>query len=169
MTMNSTTPNAIAIVRFDAALERYISARDHLNNLAPATTLAQEEAAGVAFSAAEDALLVTKATTVEHLRVKAEVLWADSASTPTVEARLAFLADTRALAGEGPSRVLNAASWLRWFESRGGGWIVREGEIVLLVPDNGDAKCAMHELAATGGREQVFALIRSRQTAQAAA
>lgn len=127
-----------------------------------------EEQLFAAWSAAEEAVIQTPAETVSDLRCKAEILWGNASSMPSDTEIAAFLADMRRLTNE-PSRTFDAAQWLAWFEHQGGGWIEREGEILLLIPDKAGFENVMWPLNVCDGRNAVFALIRERMATREAA
>lgn len=152
---------------FAEALTAYHSAKDYLNGLSESVSHEESDRAGDSYSLSHDRLIATPARSISDLRAKMEVVWADKASTPSAETVLAILADCHRLTNYEPSRAFNAAEWLDWFERNGGGWIEREGEMLLLVPEASDSSLdpmdgIMHELAAFNGAGQVKALIRKR-------
>lgn len=158
--------------RFAIALSDFLAARTTLNSLPPSVTNDVETACGDAFTYAEDRLISTPAKTVSDLRAKMEVIWNDPAALPTPETIRAVMADVHALTDHEPSRIFDAPAWLAWFEQQGGGWIEREGEIILLIPDKSDLNRMddiMHELAACDGRDAVCNVIRERSREKLAA
>ena len=70
------------------------------------------------------------------------------------------MADLHRLTGREGSRLFGAGAWLEWFERHGGGWIERDGEIVLMFPDRAGNRGAMdsimHELETCDARGAVL-------------
>lgn len=155
--------------QFDEDLAAYLETRDFLNNLQQGTSREDERRAEVDYNGARDRVTTSPALSPAELRAKAEIIWGDRESTPCEESRLSFLQDLQRLTDHAPSMVLDVPGWLSWFERSGGGWVQRDEEIVLLVPEDGRADGAMFELAAHGAREQVFEHIRKRNPAREAA
>lgn len=154
---------------FAAALDAFVFARDALNNQ-PANSAAEaEDFHSEAYHGTFDRLMKTKAADVSDLRAKLEALWEDPQATPRTEHMLAIMQDMLALTDAEPSRTFNPAIWLQSFERFGGGWIERNGELVLLVPHgstDGYTQDAINDLMFTleacHGRFAVIAAIRAK-------
>lgn len=160
---------------FAAALEAYIYARDALNNQPDANSNEQCELLSDAYQSAHERLITTKVADVSDFRAKMEALWEDPHSIPPVQYLQAMMQDLLVLTDAEPSRTFNAEHWLHHFERFGGGWIERNGELVLLVPHgstDGYTQDAiadlMFTLEACHGRDAVIEAIRSKTSLLAA-
>lgn len=160
---------------FAAALDAYIFARDALNNQPDNTSVEAEEFHSEAYHGAFDRLMKAMAADVSDLRAKMESLWEDPQALPCPEHMQAIMQDLLALTDAEPSRTFNADTWLRNFERFGGGWIERNGELVLMVPHgstDGYTQDAiddmMFTLEACHGRPAVIEAIRAKTTRLAA-
>lgn len=165
MKMDTITP-VRAQSRFDEVLADYNQHREWLDNLPVQSDADIETRFMDALGAAEQRLLRTPVGNVSDLRAMAEIIWQDRDGLPSSKMLSAFFDNLRRLDGNAPSRTFNPAPWLDWFERHGGGWIERDGEIVLLVP-HGERDLitdAMWQLETRGALEQVKALIREQGT-----
>lgn len=160
---------------FAAALSTYIFARDALNNQPPSNTADEGELLSDAYQNAYDRLLNTQAADLSDVRAKMEVLWEDANSLPRPEHLQSLMQDLVALTDAEPSRTFNAETWLHNFERFGGGYIERNGELVLLVPHgstDGYTQDAisdlMFTLEACHGRPAVVEVIRAKNSRLAA-
>ena len=126
-----------------------------------------ESAASDALSSAENELFSTPAGTIGDFRAKFEIAFPDTYTSISDLALRGLFADLRRLDGDAPSRTFDARKWLARFEQLGGGWVDREGEIVLLVPDGARIEYPLWELDTRGAREAVYDLIRERGTSGA--
>lgn len=149
-------------LRFEEALAAYIATREWFNQLPTDLDYIDEERAGDAYATALNRVLDTPAVTIKQIRDKAEILFGEERVPASPDTVLPLMHDLHRLAGGGPSRVFSSRSWLKWFERRGGGWVERDGEIILLTPDNGDADDALYLLAANNARTQAIEAIRER-------
>jgi hypothetical protein len=158
---------------FANALSLSLAAIQRLNNLPEGISLEDEEIVSHAYSTLEDRLIATPAATISDLRAKMEVVFHDIAATPRPETLLTLMRDLHSLTGHEPSRYFDPAAWLKWFQRWGGGWVEREGEIILVVPDGpnapGPIKDVMFELEACDARKLVEQFIRERSPEKHAA
>ena len=152
---------------FSQALIRYLAARDYLNALQRGTAVEEEDRASAAFMDAEHNLMRTPAPHISALRTKFDVLLLDPNAVPTRDYTLALFTDFQRLTGERVSHLFEPERWLRWFEEWGGAYCVRGAEVFLLQPKGSDLGDHLFELEASGGKEAVFALIRSRTAMEA--
>lgn len=160
---------------FAAALSAYIYARDTLNDQPLSNSVEQDDMYSEAYHGALDRLLKTRAADVSDLRAKMEALWEDPQTLPRADQMLAIMQDLLALTDLEPSRTFNAESWLYDFERFGGGWIERNGELLLMVPQGSTAGRTqdavadlMFTLEACHGRSAVINAIRAKTTLLAA-
>lgn len=163
MEIDTTTATA-AQSRFDKMLTTYLQRRSFFDGLPSDTSEEEEEAYSASFSRAEKDFLRVPAKTLSQLRSKAEIIWNDGGSCPGEEMVSLFFADLLDLTDHSPSQTFNAEEWLRWHERCGGGWVERDGEIILLFPDrpNGGASDVCWALDTRDGSEAVKQLIRER-------
>lgn len=169
-TATTIAPNAHASdSKFAIALATWRRRRDHQEAMPLNGCQEAEDDAWAATAYAEDVLVRTPAQTLSDLRAKAEIIWCDAGSVPSDEYVAAFFADLCNLTGNEQSRTFDAAGWLSWFERIGGGWVEREGDIILMAPDQDQLKDAFWMLNTRGGREAVKAVIRERIASQEAA
>lgn len=154
---------------FAAALAAHNFARDALNNQPPSTGEDENDLLADAYATALDRLLKTNAADVSDLRAKMEVLFEDTHSIPRADHVQSIMQDLLALTDAEPSRTFNPDTWLQSFERMGGGWIERNGELVLLVPHgstDGYTQDAINDLMFTleacHGRFAVIAAIRAK-------
>ena len=115
--------------------------------------------------AAEGRIIETPADTIEELRTKLEVMFADPHAMPNDAERLAVLRDFHRLTDE-PSRVFDPELWLARYEKLGGGWIRANGEIMLgrtlKSPNAERLEAHLAVLDRFDGGEAVIALIAER-------
>lgn len=163
------SPDALseALGTFSQALIRYLAARNYLNALAPGTRIEEEDRASAAFMDAEHCLMRTAAPNLSALRAKFDVLLLDPNAIPSRDYTLALFADFQRLTGGRVSHLFEPERWLQWFGEWGGAYCVRGDEIFLLQPKGTDLGDHLFELEASGGKEAVFDLIRSRTAMEA--
>ena len=165
---NHTTTTTTEQSAFTRALDEWLSNRRALDAL-PVTDTEVETRFMDALSAAERRLFKATPKTIADVRALAEIAWQDADSLPPRELVASILMNLRRLDNDAPSRTFNPEAWLSWFERSGGGWVEREGEIILLVPSTGNNVAdAMWQLETLGGLEQVRELIRQRHVPQTA-
>lgn len=149
---------------FAQNLQEYVRRRDMLNRLPADTSNQCEDAYCDLHDAAEKRLINTPAKSIADLRAKAEAIWTSPHSVMPIDAVMRFFADLSRLDAS-PSRTFDASYWLEVYESNGGGWIERDGEIILI--NNRDAGCMaelLFELDTRDGMDAVKASIRERRT-----
>ena len=159
----TTTPSA-----FDAALSTYVARRDTLNGLPHDADQASEDSLADLLTAAERRLIDTPTTKISDIRAIAEMIWCSPDAVPDAYQLRRLFEELRRLDDDGPCRTFNAAHWLAWFERNGGGWIDRDGEIILVAPANGAADLvedALWYLETRDGIAQVKEHIRNKPKA----
>ena len=152
---------------FSEALVRYLAARDYLNALKLGAGIEEEERASVAYMEAEHKLMETPAPDISAVRTKFDVLLLDPNASPTRDYMLLLFADFQHLTGGRVSYLFEPDRWLQWFEAHGGAYCVRGEEVFLLQPKGTDLSEQFFELEASGGREAVDELIKSRMATEA--
>lgn len=120
--------------RFQKALAVWIARRNELNDAPLDIGQQREDELTDLLYAAEEKVLSESPTTLSELRALAEMIFQDRGSMPSPHLLSALFAGIRKLDGNGPSPTLNAKDWLRYFERENGGWVERDGEIVLIHP-----------------------------------
>lgn len=128
---------------------------------------ANEQALLDSLHASECSLLEETPQTVADLRALAEIIWQDQDGVPSSEMLRSFFRALRTLTGGEPSQTFDAGAWLNWFETHNGGWIERDGDILLLWPEGDNAAMQLDDLRfvleTRAGHAQVIAEIRRRQ------
>ena len=168
----TTTATTRPQSRFDEALTEYLRERDRLEAMPVETTSREDEGRAMeAMAAAERRLFNKTPQTVGDVRVLAEIAWRDPDSIPDVSMIGAVINGLRQLDGNTPSRTFEPESWLRNYERLGGGWTNVEGEVSLLapVPTHDGLQAMLWELDTRGGREQIKAAIRAKDSAASVA
>lgn len=153
--------------RFESAFARYLFALDRLRT----ETDDSDEMTGHltdALVTAENAVMQEPATSLDELRAKADIVFMDANSIAPDRHVWAFFADLIRLTGNTPSRVFDPARWLEWYERLGGGWIVHDGKVRLMWPEDERLDDCLAELKMRGGKGAVMDLIRARPRAKAA-
>ena len=161
MTTNTTTKPQD---KFSEALETFLTRRQYLDNLPEGISPECDDAASDAFLAAEERLIAIPAQSVSDLRVKAEILWQETASLPNQTSIGHFFSDLHRLTGDETSRVFEPESWLRFWERNSGGYVEQGGAIVLVnaKPDDERTTDLLAELRWHGGEPAVKAIIRQQ-------
>lgn len=160
---------------FADAVKAYNYARDALENQPDDTSAEQSELLSDAYSSAYERVITMRAADISDFRAKMEVLWEDPHSTPSATYLQSLMQDLIALTDAEPSRTFDAKLWLYHFERNGGGYIERDGELVLMVPHVVKDSTArdvlddlMFSLEACQGRLAVIEAIKRRNGALAA-
>lgn len=149
---------------FDRTLAEYLHARDTLNAMPIDTTSGEDEQLAMdAVTAAERRLFKQKPQNIGDVRALAEILWADPDSIPCQE-MIGTVLKGLCQFDCAPSRVFDAARWVERYREWGGGWVVNDGDVQLLMPvPAGDVlEALMWELQTRGGEGQVKGIIRNR-------
>lgn len=102
---------------------------------------------------------------IDHIRWKAEVLWGDG-GLPNSEDVVRFLADLAQLSGGNVSPLFNADRWIDRFSELGGAWVVNDGKVHLLTPDNNSLAGVMAQLDIYAGRPAVEARLLERHASK---
>lgn len=147
--------------RFDEALDVWRERDEYLSSL-PYDDQARNDAAVDAKCAAENAIFALPCETIHDLRAKLELIFIDPDVVSGPEIVAGLFKDVRTLDGGASSPTFNAGAWLRHFEYMGGGWIERDGDIVLMVPEGRAVDYSMWMLETRDGRKAVHNLIRQR-------
>lgn len=155
------SPNAR---RFDEALTALRARRAALDAV-PMDNDAESDAAIDALFFAERRVMQIPADSISDFRAKFELLFNDGSTTTDPESLAPLFADLHRLTAHEPCRTLTPESWLAHFEACGGGWIEREGEILLLFPDRGKSEYSQWLLETRGLRHGAIELIRQRSAA----
>lgn len=164
---DSVRSNPARPTDFERAVAHYRFALDRLRN-EPDKSDDASDLLSDALTSAEDRLVRVPAANLEELRVKADVVWFDSASIPSADHLRHFFADLIRMTGGAPSIGFDPARWLARFERCGGMWAVRDGEALLLIPEGADLADVLLDLDMRGGRGAVLDLIRARHEAREA-
>lgn len=162
MTDNTTTrtPQQTA---FDRALAEYLLARDTLDSLPVETATREAETLAMdAMGAAEGRLFRQTPQNIADVRALAEIAFNDPDSLPGWDLIGAVLNGLRLFDYE-PSRVFSAAKWVDTYRRFGGGWVVTDEGVQLLmpVPASDTLESLMWELQTRGGEDAVKAIIVS--------
>ncbi len=153
---------------FDREFEIYLEIRNRFNG-SPADISDQEERMlSDSYAEARERMIKTRVANIEDFRTKFETMFAEGPAIPRNESIAELFRDLCFLTNHAPSRAFDAKTWLKWFERNHGGWIERDGEIILMWPENDNMDDMLFELNAAEGREAVYSLIRRRQKAQEA-
>jgi hypothetical protein len=142
------------------AVANFVAARDYYCSLPVDSDKDENDRAEAAYLQADGVMLETPAENLHDLRAKFDAIWSDAAALPNESTVLAVFADFRRLAGGDVSPIFNPQTWLRYFDLRGGAYVVRGDEVFLLQPQGTDLADNMFELEALGGKPAVDALIR---------
>lgn len=162
MTDNTTTA-APRQTAFNRALAEYLLARDTLDALPDDTTTHEAETLAMdALCAAERRLFKQTPQNIADVRALAEVAFADPDSLPGWELIGAVLNGLRQFDPE-PSRVFNPTKWVDAYRRFGGGWVVTDEGVQLLmpVPASDTLENLMWELRTRGGEDAVKAVIEA--------
>lgn len=120
--------------RFQKALAVWLARRNELNEAPLDIDQRREDELTDLLFAAEEKVLSESPSSFSELRALTELIFQDPGSMPSPHLLSALFAALRKLDGNGPSPTFNAKDWLRYFERANGGWIERDGEIVLVHP-----------------------------------
>ena len=116
--------------------------------------------AAEAFDLADAALIRQPAKSLEQLRAKAEVIWADPSSLASREHLQWFFLDLIELTGREPSRIFQAERWLGRFLRLGGSWTVCNGRVSFCTDFSSEMRDCMWELNTRAGHKAVLGLIQ---------
>jgi hypothetical protein len=144
------------------AVANFVAARDYYCSLPVDSDKDENDRAEAAYLQADGVMLETPAENLHDLRAKFDAIWSDAAALPNESTVLAVFADFRRLTGGDVSPIFNPQTWLRYFELRGGAYVVRGDEVFLLQPDGAKLEDNLFELEALGGKPAFDALIRQR-------
>ncbi|MEZ5688775.1 MAG: hypothetical protein R3E21_08360 [Caenibius sp.] len=145
------------------AAAQYVHAFNRLNDAPEDTSEADEDLLSDAYWAARERVIECPASTVDDLRVKFDVIWLDYGASPPRSSIDCVFRDLHKLSSQKVSPVFQADCWLKWFEAKGGGWIERDDDIVLIAPPDKLTDGCMDELRASGACQIVKDMLRSRR------
>lgn len=148
---------------FDEKLEVWRRCRVELSELPLEAAADDEDRLCNALEAAERKLMGQRVESASDLRALAEIIWPDPSSIPPRQMMTTFFAALRQL-DRSASRTFDPKAWVSQFKRGDGGWVERDGEILLLSPTpQSDLIAALFwEMETRGARELVENEIRRR-------
>lgn len=143
---------------FERALTAYLAARNRLDELDGESDVEMDQAVEV-FSLADAALIRQPARSLEQLRTKAEVIWADPSSLASREHLQSFFSDLIELTERSPSRTFQPERWVARFLRLGGSWTVFNDQLSSHTNFSSPMRDCIWELHTRGGHEAALALL----------
>ena len=168
MTCTSISASMTHASAFEKALAQYLTARNNLNDAPAEPSAAGEDVASAAYYHSEERMPREPVESLADFRAKFDCLFLDPASIAGPDVLLQLFADLRRLTDGARSELFEPARWLAFFEKKGGMYCVRGEEVFLLTPTGANLSDLMFELEASGGRDDVNALLLQRCSAEAA-
>ena len=164
---HASAPQNLEQNRFNERLGVYVRRRNAVDDMSPDDDDQVNDATDALVAAAER-VISTPAVTLMDVRAKLEVLFDDD-TLPVEGTDLNEVFDDLArLTGNATSPTFDAERWLVRFQNYGGGWVERDGEVVLLYPDRVGMETCRWLLETRNGLHAVKAAILARSAAQEA-